>query len=672
MVSDCSAPARRFTTLDYVLVFFNLFVIISWVLLISPIGPGAVAYYFRDQGEGYWLGKGAAQLGLAGRVTRPSMAAALQGCHPVDRVFLPAHKPARRRAGWDLILAAPKSVSLLAESSDQVAAGHQAAVAGVVDHFESELLLVRRAGTQVAGVGLVAAAFDHRRNASGEPHLHTHLVVANLAPGPDGGWSHIDPGGWWPARRSLGAVYQLGLRHHLALAGLEMGWRLRDDGLADVAGVARDAIAGASSRRRAAAARETTTGARTRRSRAYAVIASRGPDGPAPPAPRSVPRDLGGTAGPSPAGDLEAAVTARLATERSLFRRADVFVALAATSGRGLPAGDAARWVDGFCRAAMEVPGGLPRWTTRLARAADDRFVAAARDHDGIQILASPPGRSNLLAHAAYLEEAVAGRTVRLVTEHPARWLALAGLATGDAGRPEVVVVDQADRRSTPELLALQSGAAHAGASLILVQGGTAGGLTSPRSHGLVRLAGVIGRVDPGPTPQWAPGRGPAGHLLEAWADRPDSVLVGLGPAEVDGLNQAARNLLVERGHLGGAAVESGGRPLQAGDRVVALRRLGGGIAPGRLLSIAAVDPTAGAVTVVPAGGGGDSGPERLERGAVAHLGYGYAVTPTLAASNDRPLLVLGRAESLGLHRDRVLAATRDAVARRDGLDLSR
>jgi hypothetical protein len=70
------------------------------------------------------------------------------------------------------------------------------------------------------------------------------------------------------------------------------------------------------------------------------------------------------------------------------------------------------------------------------------------------------------------------------------------------------------------------------------------------------------------------------------------------------------------------------------------------------MVSVVEVDPRRRAATVT-----WDGGTAMLDRVALAHLGYGYAVTPPLAARNSRPLMVLGPADSMGPHRGRVLAA---------------
>ena len=133
--------------------------------------------------------------------------------------------------------------------------------------------------------------------------------------------------------------------------------------------------------------------------------------------------------------------------------------------------------------------------------------------------------------------------------------------------------------------------------------------------------------------------------LLATWADSSWSttagpVLVGLGYAEADGLNRGLPEILVRRGAIAGPALASGGRVFQAGDRAIALRRIQSDIPGGSGLRVVAVDERRSQLTVV-----GDGGTATLDRHAAAHLGYGYAVTPALAARTTGPFLMLGPPE---------------------------
>ena len=157
------------------------------------------------------------------------------------------------------MFAAPKSVSILASRSDHGAdyvEAHSAAVSSVLRHIEMRLLTVRAStapGGQMAAQGAIAAAFAHRINAAAEPHLHTHILLANLGRGHDGRWRAVSGSQWKVARSALEALYQLELRYQIATAGLGNQWRLRSDGFADVALVPRAAVRAASAQSRAVA-----------------------------------------------------------------------------------------------------------------------------------------------------------------------------------------------------------------------------------------------------------------------------------------------------------------------------------------------------------------------------------------------------------------------------------
>ena len=104
-------------------------------------------------------------------------------------------------AGFDATFCAPKSVSLLfalgdPEVSNEVRNAHDAAVAASLEVLEDVACRVRRGPRRAGGPdgdGFVAAAFRHRTSRAGDPHLHTHVVIANLAHSPsDDRWTALD------------------------------------------------------------------------------------------------------------------------------------------------------------------------------------------------------------------------------------------------------------------------------------------------------------------------------------------------------------------------------------------------------------------------------------------------------------------------------------------------
>ncbi|MGH9055681.1 MAG: MobF family relaxase [Acidimicrobiales bacterium] len=475
------------------------------MMKVRKIGSGAVGYYFGEDRAGRWVGAGARRLGLDGVVTAVELRSVLEGRHPLHGGFLPARRPARRRAGWDLILAAPKSLSLLVAMAPADApaatAAHRAAVDEVCGHLEWQLSgpdgdvpghAIAAAGSDpgLSG-GIVAADFVHISNASGEPHLHSHVILANLRSSATGPWSALG-GRWWTEKDSLGALYQLGLRRHLASLGLDLPWRLRPDGLADLAPVPRAAVRAASTRSRDAAA---DRGSRSSRRRAleqpWLTRSSAAGFGPSEAAvlghARGRPAGTPSTA-PVTTSVTDRAVTVWLAGRRSAFRHADVITALGSCLPEGATAPEARAWADRFCSASIPVasPTSVPRWTTPAAARADSHLVAMATstgshpvagrgyrppaqaqvdaavaahpelsaagraaalrlmcDDRGVEVLRAKPGRTNLLACAAVLDTArmgwqTAGHSVALVTRTPdsaSRWAALAGLGHAGAGQ---------------------------------------------------------------------------------------------------------------------------------------------------------------------------------------------------------------------------------------------
>jgi len=176
-------------------------------------GPDAARYYeeavargredyYRGDGEapGRWLGGGADRLDLTGRVTEGQLERVLAGEHPSTGRLLGRSLSQGSVAGSDLTLKAPKSASILAGIApdhvrDVLHDCHERAVTDALAHLEREACRARRGKdgrVQVRGEGVLAAAFRHRTPRAGDPLLHTHVVVANRALGPDGRWTALD------------------------------------------------------------------------------------------------------------------------------------------------------------------------------------------------------------------------------------------------------------------------------------------------------------------------------------------------------------------------------------------------------------------------------------------------------------------------------------------------
>ena len=238
--------------------------------------------YYAGRGEspGLWAGSGAAELDLVGSVEDGALGVLLAGVSPADGQRLRA--PARERtitvrtldedtgewreerkrlapvAGYDLVFSCPKSVSLLhALSGDEdvrraISEAHEASWRAALAYLEAEACVVRRGrGGQRRedGQGFGAAAFRHRTSRAQDPHLHTHVIVANLARGADGAWRALDGEAILRTYRlAAGYLYEAHLRSELSRR-LGVRWTEPVKGMAEIEGVPEEAIRAFSTRR---------------------------------------------------------------------------------------------------------------------------------------------------------------------------------------------------------------------------------------------------------------------------------------------------------------------------------------------------------------------------------------------------------------------------------------
>ena len=61
----------------------------------------------------------------------------------------------------------------------------------------------------------MVATFVHRTSRAGDPQLHTHCVIPNLARRPDGSYVALDAGPLYEWARAAGCVYQEELRRRV-------------------------------------------------------------------------------------------------------------------------------------------------------------------------------------------------------------------------------------------------------------------------------------------------------------------------------------------------------------------------------------------------------------------------------------------------------------------------
>ena len=220
-------------------------------------------YYAQDEtfANGYVLGKAAEQLGLSkAEITSEQFERLLQGCDPNTGAALrsKANHGDVERAGWDLTLSPPKSVSihaLVAGDRQLIAADREAAIRAVQE-VESCALTRQHGGKQwVQSGNVVAVMFEHheaRESVNGEhgpmPQLHHHTFIANLTRRGDGQWRGLDPDQIYKSRNFVDAVYMSELSKNVQALGYQI--ERRSDGRFELAGYTRKQIEAFSERAR--------------------------------------------------------------------------------------------------------------------------------------------------------------------------------------------------------------------------------------------------------------------------------------------------------------------------------------------------------------------------------------------------------------------------------------
>ncbi len=214
--------------------------------------------YYTERGgtPGQWTGRGAETLGLAGSPSRGQLEQLLCGENPATNERLHGLREGRRNAGFDLTWTAPKSISVLHAVGDdrvraEVLAAHQAGVRSGMDYLERFECQARRGagGHQIVEAGgFVGAAFTHELSRTGDPHLHTHQVIANAVQGPEGRWSAQDMRPVFSAAKTAGTIAEAVTRAQLT-DRLGVRWGEGTKGTAEIDGVPSEVLVEFSRRR---------------------------------------------------------------------------------------------------------------------------------------------------------------------------------------------------------------------------------------------------------------------------------------------------------------------------------------------------------------------------------------------------------------------------------------
>ncbi len=182
--------------------------------------------------------------------------ALMRGEHPIDGTVLRRMTASSKVAAMDLTFSAPKSVSVLfavagGDAPDALVEAHERAIASAVGYLEREACRTRRGhgGSEtVRGEGFVSAGYRHRLSRAGDPHLHTHVVVANLTRA-DGKFTALDAHTLYQHKSAAGAVYRTALRAEVRERLPWVAWERTGRGLFEIDGVPADVLRHFSQRR---------------------------------------------------------------------------------------------------------------------------------------------------------------------------------------------------------------------------------------------------------------------------------------------------------------------------------------------------------------------------------------------------------------------------------------
>lgn len=203
-------------------------------------------YAERGQAPGEWVGQGAELMELWGAPEEGALAILLEGRDPATGAPLTKTTQGRpaSNAGFDLTFTAPKSVSVLlavgdATTRQAVLDAQEAGVRAGLAYLEREACFVRRGrdGVNVLPAdGFLGAAYHHEMARSGDPHLHTHLVIVNRVRGPDMRWTAPDMRPVFAHAKAAGAIQEAVMRDALTRR-LGVGWERQPRWGYEVAGI---------------------------------------------------------------------------------------------------------------------------------------------------------------------------------------------------------------------------------------------------------------------------------------------------------------------------------------------------------------------------------------------------------------------------------------------------
>lgn len=205
--------------------------------------------YYAGDNTGMWWSTGGSIVGNGRPIDLGTFQDLCAGRDPKFGDPLVRAAGAQHRAGWDVTFSCPKTMSLLWAAGDEaqrrrIEAIHDRAVDDALRFLVDEgLLYCRRGAGGIARekpVDLIVGRFCHHTSRAGDPNLHTHAVIMNVAGCADGRHRTLEPKKLFEWQIVIGAAYRAALAERLVALGLTMRPAGRDQ--VEIAGIGEDVI----------------------------------------------------------------------------------------------------------------------------------------------------------------------------------------------------------------------------------------------------------------------------------------------------------------------------------------------------------------------------------------------------------------------------------------------
>lgn len=194
-------------------------------------------YSEHDRVEGRWMGEFASAFGLSGqKVTPEAFSLFQQNLNPLTGEKLtPRNNPHSVRF-YDFQCSAQKSVSVMSLFDSRLAEAHRKAVEVGMRELERFAAVRIRRGDNYATKNfaytgkIVYAQYHHDNSRLLDPQLHTHNVIVNVTPDPNGSYKALDASEMYRTIRYSGKCYQNALARECLRLGYEIEMTRSDKG----------------------------------------------------------------------------------------------------------------------------------------------------------------------------------------------------------------------------------------------------------------------------------------------------------------------------------------------------------------------------------------------------------------------------------------------------------